>query len=311
VTTTTTTTTAPAAPTRSRPARTGWTRDTVQTRVFGIGRWVVIVLALIVTVLPFYYMFLLSLRPIEEVLLNPGSLLPKLSEINFSSYARVIKSPNAGGQGFILFLRNSLIVAAITVAFTLLAAIPGSYAIARLRFTGHRVVSFVFLAVYLFPPMILAIPLFTAFTLLGLRGSLAGLALVYIAQTVAVAIYMLRGYFETIPESLEEAAVVDGCSRYQVITRISLPLALPSVMSTGLYVFMIAWNEFLFALLFLVEHRDRWTVSLGLSQLSGSIEVPTTILMAGSIVITIPVILLFFIAEKALVEGLTAGAEKG
>jgi multiple sugar transport system permease protein len=105
--------------------------------------------------------------------------------------------------------------------------------------------------------------------------------------------------------------VVDGCSRYQVITRISLPLALPSVMSTGLYVFMIAWNEFLFALLFLVERRDRWTVSLGLSQLSGSIEVPTTILMAGSIVITIPVIILFFIAEKALVEGLTAGAEKG
>jgi multiple sugar transport system permease protein len=82
-------------------------------------------------------------------------------------------------------------------------------------------------------------------------------------------------------------------------------------MSTGLYVFMIAWNEFLFALLFLVERRDRWTVSLGLSQLSGSIEVPTTILMAGSIVITIPVIILFFIAEKALVEGLTAGAEKG
>jgi multiple sugar transport system permease protein len=168
-----------------------------------------------------------------------------------------------------------------------------------------------FLAVYLFPPMILAIPLFTAFTILGLRGSLPALALVYIAQTVAVAIYMLRGYFDTIPESLEEAAVVDGCSRYQVITRISLPLALPSVMSTGLYVFMIAWNEFLFALLFLVERRDRWTVSLGLSQLSGSIEVPTTILMAGSIVITIPVIILFFIAEKALVEGLTAGAEKG
>ena len=110
--------------------------------------------------------------------------------------------------------------------------------------------------------MILAIPLFTAFTMLGLRGSLLGLAIVYIAQTVPVAIYMLRGYFETIPESMEEAAVVDGCNRYQVITRISLPLALPSVMSTGLYVFMIAWNEFLFALLFLVERREsgrsRW-----------------------------------------------------
>jgi len=308
---TTTTTAAPVRAAGSTAVRTGGSRHAIQSRLFKIGRWVVIVVALIATVLPFYYMFLLSLRPIEEVLLQPGSLLPKLSEINFSAYGRVLKSPDAGGQGFLEFLRNSLIVSLITVAFTLLAAIPGSYAIARLRFPGRRTVSFLFLAVYLFPPMILAIPLFTAFTLLGLRGSLLGLAVVYIAQTVAVAIYMLRGYFDTIPESLEESAVVDGATRYQVITRISLPLAMPSVMSTGLYVFMIAWNEFLFALLFLVERRDRWTVSLGLSQLSGSIEVPTTVLMAGSIVITIPVIILFFLAEKAFVEGLTAGAEKG
>jgi multiple sugar transport system permease protein len=307
----TTTTIAPVSPASTSVASTGWSRDAIQTRVFGIGRWVVIGLALLATVVPFYYMFVLSLRPIEEVLLQPGSLLPQLSEINFSAYERVLKSPDAGGQGFLEFLRNSLIVSLITVAFTLLAAIPGSYAIARLRFKGRRAINFMFLAVYLFPAMILAIPLFTAFTILGLRGSLPALALVYIAQTVAVAIYMLRGYFDTIPESLEEAAVVDGCNRYQVITRISLPLAMPSVMSTGLYVFMIAWNEFLFALLFLVERRDRWTVSLGLSQLSGSIEVPTTVLMAGSIVITIPVIILFFLAEKALVEGLTAGAEKG
>ena len=291
-----------------RPARS---RETTQARVFGIGRWIVIVVAVLVTVLPFYYMFLLSLRPIEEVLLRPGSLLPQLSEVTTSTYSRVLRSTAAGGQGFLVFLRNSLFVALVTVAFTLLAAIPGSYAIARLAFAGSRVISFVFLAVYLFPPAILAIPLFTGFTLLGLRGSLFGLALVYIAQTVPVAIYMLRGYFATIPVSLEEAAVIDGCNRYQIITRISLPLALPSVMSTALYVFMIAWNEFLFALLFLVESRDRWTVSLGLSQLSGSIEVPTTILMAGSIIITVPVILLFFVAERALVEGLTAGAEKG
>lgn len=292
-------------------ARPGLNRDAVQTRIFGIGRWVVIIVALIVTLLPFYYMFLLSLRPIEEVLLKPGSLLPSPGELSWDTYGRVLASTSAGGQGFLQFLRNSLFVALVTVAFTLLAAIPGSYAIARLRFRGSRWISFLFLAVYLFPPMVLAIPLFTGFTLLGLRGSLLGLSVVYIAQTVPVAIYMLRGYFETIPESLEEAAVIDGCTRYQVITKISLPLALPSVMSTGLYVFMIAWNEFLFALLFLVENRDRWTVSLGLSQLSGSIEIPTTILMAGSIVITIPVIILFFLAEKALVEGLTAGAEKG
>jgi multiple sugar transport system permease protein len=149
------------------------------------------------------------------------------------------------------------------------------------------------------------------FTRLGLRGSLFGLALVYVAQTMPVAIFMLINYFQTIPESLEEAGLMDGLSHLGVLRRISLPLAVPSVVATGLYVFMIAWNEFLFALLFLLERPDRWTVSLGLSRLSGSIEVPSTVLMAGSVVLTVPIVVLFFLAERKLVEGLTAGGEKG
>lgn len=296
---------------RAAYRESGWTRDRVETVALRIARWVVIAGLLVATLLPFYYMVLLSIRPIQQLLLDPGDLLPSLQEITVRTYRQVLASVDDGGQGFVVFLRNSMLVALGTVLITLLAAIPGAYAISRLRFRGDRGVSFLFLAVYLFPPMVLAIPLFSFFTIAGLRGSLAGLALVYIAQTVPVAIYMLRSYFATIPESLEEAAFVDGCTRFGVIRRISLPLAMPSVVATALYVFMIAWNEFLFALLFLVENRDRWTVSLGLSQLSGSIEVPTTVLMAGSVVITVPIILLFFAAERALVEGLTAGAEKG
>jgi len=111
--------------------------------------------------------------------------------------------------------------------------------------------------------------------------------------------------------SLEQAAAMDGASRLTILRRISLPLAMPSVVATGLYVFMIAWNEFLFALLFLVDNRDRWTVSLGLARLSGSIEVPTTVLMAGSVVLTLPIIIVFFATERLLTGGLTAGAEKG
>ena len=135
--------------------------------------------------------------------------------------------------------------------------------------------------------------------------------LVYVAQTVPVSIYMLRNYLSTIPESLEEAAAVDGYSRLQIIRKIVLPLAAPAVMATALYVFMIAWNEFLFALLFLVEDRAKWTVSLGLAQLSGGIEVSKTVLMAGSVVLTLPIVVLFFATERLLTEGLTAGAEKG
>lgn len=296
---------------RPQPGRWRRSRNRVESVFFGVARWVVIVGLLLATLLPFYYMLVLSVRTTQQLALSPGDVWVGFSEITTSTYEKVLSSVDDGGQGFLVFLRNSGLVALGTVAITLLASIPGAYAISRLGFRGRRQVSFLFLSVYLFPPVVLAIPLFTFFTIAGLRGSLFGLALVYIAQTVPVAIYMLRNYFATIPESLEEAALIDGCGRWGVILRVSLPLSLPSIMATALYVFMIAWNEFLFALLFLVEDRSRWTVSLGLSQLSGSIEVPTTILMAGSVTITIPIIVLFFAVERLLVEGLTAGAEKG
>jgi len=288
-----------------------WTRHRLQVVGFRWLRRLTIAVLVVVTAFPFYYMVMLSLKPIEKLLLNPGSIGIDLGDLSFDTYATVLKGIDDGGQGFVALIRNSLLVAGLTVIAALAVAVPGAYAASRLEFWGRRQVNALFLLVYLFPPMILAIPLFVIFVRLGLRGSLFGLALIYVAQTVPVAIYMLRGYFETIPQSLEEAAMIDGCTRMQVIRKVSLPLAMPSVTATALYVFMIAWNEFLFALLFLVTNRDRWTVSLGLSQLSGSIEVPTTILMAGSVVLTLPIIIVFFAAERLLVEGLTAGAEKG
>ena len=187
----------------------------------------------------------------------------------------------------------------------------GSEIGAALDFFGRRQIGALFLGVYFFPAILLAIPLFVFFTRIQQRGTLSGLVIVYVAQVAAVSIYMLRNYFDTIPASLEEAAAIDGCTRLQAMRHISLPLALPAIASNALFVFMIAWNEFLFALLFLVENREKWTVSLGLSQLSGSIEVPTTVLMAGSVILTLPIIVLFFLSERWLAGGLTAGAEKG
>jgi multiple sugar transport system permease protein len=292
------------------PARRRRVRSTEE-KVWGTVRVLTIVFLVLITVVPFWYMIVLSLRPIQQVLLDPGRVWVTASELTAGSYRAVFRSTDDGGQGFLLFLRNSAIVAVVTTAVTLLAAIPGAYAVSRLRFGGRKLISGLFLVVYLFPPMVLAIPLFVLFTRIGLRGNLLGLALVYVAQTVPVAIFMMRNYFETIPESLEEAGLIDGLTHLGVLRRISLPLALPSVTATGLYVFMIAWNEFLFALLFLLERPDRWTVSLGLSRLSGSIEVPSTVLMAGSVVLTVPIVILFFVAERKLVEGLTAGGEKG
>ncbi len=197
-----------------------------------------------------------------------------------------------------------------TVVLTLAAAVPGAYAIGRLRFFGRRQVSALFLAVYLFPATLLAVPLFVMFAKMGLSGNLVGLAIVYIAQTVPVSIYMMKNYFVTIPYSIEEAAALDGCTRLQTVRKVVLPLSLPSLTVTGLHVFMIAWNEFLFALLFLAAAPDRWTVPLGLQQLAGGVEVPKTVLMAGSVVLTVPVVLLFYAAQRLLIEGLTSGADK-
>jgi len=291
--------------------RRGWSRDMVENRVLSVLRRLVIAALLVVTLFPFYYMVILSVRPLDAVLQNPGALWVSPAELHLDTYISVLKPESGGGQGFLAFMRTSLLVALGTVAVTLLVAIPGSYAVSRLRFFGHRQISALFLAVYFFPSILLAVPLFVFFTRIGLRGSLVALVIVYVAQIVAVSIYMLRNYFDTIPVSLEEAAAIDGCTRLQVMRRISLPLAMPAIISSGLFIFMIAWNEFLFALLFLLDRRENWTVSLGLSQFSGSIEVPTTVLMAGSVILTLPIIVIFFSSERLITEGLTAGAEKG
>ncbi|MEU7484395.1 carbohydrate ABC transporter permease [Streptomyces sp. NPDC042319] len=285
-------------------------RARFEERFFAVARRVVIAFLALITLVPFGYMLLLSVKPIDALLLNPGQLWVSAKDFTLATYEEVLRPTAEGGQGFLGMLGNTALVSLGTVALTMLAAIPGAYAISRLKFFGGRQVSALFLAVYLFPATLLAVPLFVMFARMGLQGSLAGLALVYIAQTVPVSIYMMKNYFATIPYSIEEAAALDGCSRLQTVRKVVLPLALPSLMATGLYIFMIAWNEFLFALLFLAASPDKWTVSLGLQLLSNGVEVSKTVLMAGSVVLTVPVVLLFFAAERLLTEGLTSGADK-
>ncbi|WP_419992598.1 carbohydrate ABC transporter permease [Streptomyces boninensis] len=286
------------------------TRAQFEERFFGVARWVVIAFLALITLVPFYYMIVLSLKPIDSLLVDPGSLWVAAKDFTLQTYRDVLKPTSEGGQGFLKLMLNSALVSLGTVVLTLAAAVPGAYAVSRLKFFGGRQVSAMFLAVYLFPATLLAVPLFVMFAKVGLSSSLVGLAIVYVAQTVPVSIYMLKNYLVTIPYSIEEAAALDGCSRLQTVRKVVLPLALPSLMATGLYVFMIAWNEFLFALLFLAADPEKWTVSLGLAQLSNGIEVSKTVLMAGSVILTIPVVLLFFAAERLLTEGLTSGADK-
>lgn len=282
-------------------------RENLELFVGQIIKWALVAFFLLVTVFPFYWMLNLSIRPLPDVLQNPARLFPTGDQLaNFiEPYRSVLFDFN-----FMTFIGNSVILSVITVALTLLLAVPGAYAVTRLDFRLKNVMSWGILLVYMFPAIVIGIPLFVVYTKLGWRGNLLALIVVYLSSTLPVALYMLRSYFQTIPKDLEEAALIDGTTRIQTIWIIILPLSVPAVASVALYTFMIAWNEFLFALLFLVESRDAWTLPLGLQQLDGQ-EVPKTMLMAGSVIISVPIIVLFFFFERFLTRGLTAGAVKG
>ena len=257
--------------------------------------------------LPFYVMVMTSLKSQQSLLANPLDFSIDLSKgigTLFRSYIELFTDFH-----FATFLMNSAIVSVITVILTLLFAIPGAYAVARLRFPGQLFLSRSILLIYMVPAIVLVIPLYTIFSQLGLRDSLLGLVVVYPATTIPVALYMLQGYFRGLPAELEEAGLMDGLSRWQVIRKITLPLALPALASVSLYVFMIAWNEFLFAFMFLDDFQ-MFTLSRGVVSLNSS-EVPRQHLMAGSVVATVPVLVIFLWFEKYLVSGLTAGSVKG
>ncbi|MGI9647340.1 MAG: carbohydrate ABC transporter permease [Acidimicrobiia bacterium] len=287
------------------------TRAEFEEKFFGGLKWLSVAFFLIITAFPLLYMIALSFKPLSELLRDPGAFLPSWRDITgMTTYREVLRPRSQGGQGFGIYIRNSFTVAMTATFFTTVIAIFGAYATARLKFAGRKAMTWGILVVYLFPGIVIAIPLFVVFTRLSLRDSLWGLVIVYVAQTIPVALYMLRSYFITIPVELEEAGLIDGLGRMGVIRRVTLPLSAPAIAAVALFVFMIAWNEFLFALLFLSAEPDLWTLSLGVNQLDTT-EVPKTVLMAGSVIITVPVIILFFAAERFLTEGLTAGGVKG
>jgi multiple sugar transport system permease protein len=289
-------------PARRRPVRSG------REAAAGVVRVAVILAGVLFAAFPLFYALGLSLRPFAEVVANPTTPWPR--ELDLSAYATALRGTDDGGFGLGGFMVNSLVLAGSTTLATLAVCTLGAYAAARLRFGGRDAVNAMFLGVYILPGIALAVPLYVLFSRLGLRGSIAGLVLIYMATTVPLAVYMLRNYFESVPASVEEAGALDGASRMQIIGRLVLPMTLPGIAATGLYIFMIAWNEYLYALLFLIEDRSRWTVSLGVAQLA-TFDVPVTVLMAGSIAITVPVVIGFFAAQRAMISGLTIGAEKG
>ena len=259
-----------------------------------------------IVAIPFYVMVMTSLKSQGELIANPLDFTIDLSQGwgLFRSYVELFRDFNFGS-----YLWTSFYVSVLTVLITLAFSIPGAYAIARLKFRGQKPMSRSILLIYMVPMIVLALPIYIAFSMLGLRNSILGIVMIYPVTTIPVSLYMLQGYFRGLPAEIEEAGLMDGLSRLKVIWKITLPLSLPALASVSLYVFMIAWNEFLLAFM-LLDDPSRFTLTRGVAMLNSS-EVPRQHLMAGAVIATVPVMALFLGLEKFMTRGLTAGSVKG
>ena len=259
-----------------------------------------------IVIIPFYVMLLTSLKNQSELLFNPLDFSLDFSKgiSLFRSYFELFSQFNFGN-----YLGVSFFVSVLTVVITLVFAIPGAYAVARLKFKGRSIFSRSILLIYMVPLIVLALPIYIVFSMVGLRNSIFGILLIYPVTTIPVALYMLQGYFRTIPLEIEESGLMDGLSRLSVIWKITLPLSLPSLASVSLYIFMIAWNEFLLAFM-LLDDPSKFTLTRGVAMLDSS-EVPRQHLMAGSVVATIPIMIIFLGLERFISKGLTSGSVKG
>jgi multiple sugar transport system permease protein len=259
-------------------------------------------LVVLLAVGPFLWMLMTSLTPSARIAATGVSVSP--SGWDFSNYIRLV-----GHTSFLGNMGHSLVIALGTVALGLLVSVTGAYALSRFRFPGRRLVMLQFLLVNMFPMVLLILPLFVMMRRLGLLDT--HLALILANATIAIpfAVWMLRSYIGAIPDSLDEAAMIDGCTRLGTLRRIVLPLAVPGIVSTGIYIFITAWNEYLYALT--LGGRNVRTVTVAIQTLVGEYQIEWGLLAAGGVVGALPVTIIFLLVQRRLVSGLTQGAVKG
>ncbi len=254
------------------------------------------------TLVPIYWVFVTAVKPAEEVVAFPPTLLPRtLSPEHFA----FVFTKTRLGQGIV----NSLIVAGSTTVVALIAASLAGYAFSRFRFRGRGVLLGSVLGLYLIPPLISVIPLFLLFNKLGLLNSRIGLVLAYQSLVLPLLTFLLRNYFDGIPAEIEEAALLDGCTRLGVLRRVTLPLALPGLATAAIFAFILAWNEFVLALI-LILSDDLKTVQLVIMEFVKLYRIDWGALTAAMVVGMAPVLLFLIVAQRYLLAGLLGGATK-
>ncbi|NGY64729.1 carbohydrate ABC transporter permease [Lentzea sp. NEAU-D13] len=257
-----------------------------------------LVLYLLFTLIPFYWMLVFAFRPTGETALVPWP-------ITFEHFDTVWN-----GIGFGLFFQNSLIIGVGTLVVVTVFALMGGYALARFKFRGQRVFLLALLCTQFIPGAMMLIPLFVIFKSAGLLNSLTGLIIADTAFQLPLALILMSGFVRNVPVELEEAAMVDGCSRLRAFFAVTLPQLRPALVAVGSFAFIGAWNNFLFALMF-ASRQDKFTLPVGLSYALGEFNTDFGALAAGGVVAAVPVVLVFAVVQRFLVQGLSAGAVKG
>jgi ABC-type glycerol-3-phosphate transport system permease component len=265
--------------------------------------YAVLVIAVMVVLFPVFWMTSSSLKPQPELFARNLTMLPV--EWTLENYRNIWQLTD-----FPIYFWNSFKVAAISTFCAVIVSMYAAYAIARIRFTGRYAFGMLLLTTQMFPHILIVIPLFLIIRRMGLLNTHLALIIAYTAFALPFSIWLLRGFFEAIPEELEDAAAIDGASQLGTFHRIILPLAGPGIAAVTMFNFIRAWNEFLFALVFLQSH-ELFTLPLGLASFQEEYTFRWDLIMAGASIITLPVLFFFLLMQRFIVQGLLGGAVKG
>lgn len=279
--------------------------DRVERILGGPVLWLGLAALVAFALAPFAWVFLTSLKTRQELYVTPLQYLPRTLTV-----ANYVEAWTSRLTPFSRFFANSLWVSSVTMVATTAISILAGYAIARFRFAGRQMLLLVFLATQMFPAVLLIAPLLSQWTALGLIDTYQALIYSNFSFTVPFTVWMLVGYFESIPRELEESALMDGCGRFGALCRVILPLAAPGIAATAIFAFVSSWSELIFAITFTSQTEMR-TLSAGLLFMVGQYEIQWGQLSAGVIISTVPVAVLFVFLQRHLIRGLTAGALKG
>jgi multiple sugar transport system permease protein len=267
-----------------------------------LGTELPVLLILAFALVPWAWMVLSSLRPEADLPRAPIRLVP--SALTLANHIELLARTS-----FAENLRDSLIVAAGAVALGLGLAVPAAYAFSRFRFPGRSALLVQFLAINMFPVVMLILPLFILFRQLGLLDTYLALIAGHATFTLPFAVWLMTSYIDGIPAELDQAAAIDGATRWQQMWLVILPLTLPGLVAVGIYLFISSWNEYLFALM--LAGREVRTVTVALQSFIGENQVQWGLLMAGGTLVALPATILFLLTQRQLVGGLTGGAVKG